>query len=331
MMIRNTESEGEDFPAATVVTLGEAMLRLASPTGLRLADAPALDVHVAGAEANVAAALAALGVTVRWASRLPDDALGRRVATALAASGVLVDAVAWAPGERLGLFFSDTGVAPRPTVVTYDRAGSAFTRMEALPAGALAGARRLHLTGITPAVAPPGLVAGVLAQARQAGVPVSVDVNFRSLLWTPDAARDGIAPLLAAAETVICGEADARAVFGLEGGPEAIVAALRATWAPAARHVVLTRGDAGCVAAGPDGAWHERAAVPATVVDRFGMGDAFAAGLLWSLLEGDDLGPALDAAVTLAALKGTVAGDLSRASADELRAALAHDPREMLR
>jgi 2-dehydro-3-deoxygluconokinase len=326
-MIRNTESmldRSSSDPA--LVTVGEALLRLASPTGLRLTDTPSLDVHVAGAEANVAVAAARLGTPARWVGALPDDVLGRRVAASLTAAGVATDAIAWdaAPGARLGLFFSDTGVAPRPAAVTYDRARSSFASLDRLPDGAFAGAARVHVTGITPAVAPPALTGAILAEARAAGAALSMDINYRARLWPPEQARAGMAPLLAAAETVVCGLADARAVFGLESDDAAAVAhALRERHAPAARRVVVTTGAEGCVAVTSDGAEHEQAGVPATVVDRFGMGDAFTAGLLWSLLDdADDIPRALRAAVHLAALKATVHGDLSQTTREELLQAM---------
>jgi 2-dehydro-3-deoxygluconokinase len=325
-VIRNVEStSGERLTAADLVCVGEALLRLATPAGVRLATAPSLEVHVAGAEANVAVAAARLGVSTRWVSALPDDVLGHRVAAALTAAGVCTDAIAWdaAPGARLGLFFSDTGVAPRPATVTYDRAGSAFTRLSALPPNALDGARRVHVTGITAAVAPPALTKDIISATAAAGAALSVDVNHRARLWSAEAAREGLAPLLAAADTVLCGIADAHAVFGLDGAPDAVARALRERHAPSARLVVLTLGEGGALALDAGDAVHEQPAVPAQVVDRFGMGDAFAAGLLWVLLGDGDVPAALRAGATLAALKATTYGDLSQTTAGELHAALA--------
>src|SRR5690349_19534870 len=193
------------------------MLRLATNSGERLADAARLDVHVAGAEANVAAALAQLGVGVRWAGALPVGPLGARVERELRGCGVLVDAIEWMPDARLGIFFADTGADPRPTQVTYDRAGSAFTALRSVPDRAFEGARIVHVSGITAAVAADGLVAGLLEQVEAAGAELSVDVNHRSLLWSPEEARRGLEPLLARATTVICGAADAGLVLELEG------------------------------------------------------------------------------------------------------------------
>src|SRR5690348_15406123 len=99
---------------ADVVALGEAMFRLTAPEGDRLRGADRLSVHVAGAECNVAVALARLGASVAWVSALPDSALGRRVGDEVGAAGVDVTGVSWVAGARLGLFFVDAGVPPRP-------------------------------------------------------------------------------------------------------------------------------------------------------------------------------------------------------------------------
>jgi 2-dehydro-3-deoxygluconokinase len=313
-----------------VVTIGEAMLRLATPLGARLADAASLDVHIAGAEANVAAALAQLGTEVRWVSALPDNPLGRRVEAALRGCGVLLDGVEWMPGARLGLFFADSGADPRPTRVSYDRAGSAFTKLSSIPAGALAGARFVHVSGVTAAVAAEGLLEALPQQVEEAGAELSLDVNYRSLLWPPAAARRGLEPLLAAAGTVICGAADAAQVLRLEGDPAAVAEELRERWAPRARRVVLTLGAEGCLALDEDGVQHRHAAPPATMVDRFGVGDAFAAGLLWGLLEAD-LELALRAATALAALKATVSGDFTKTDRAELKAALSDERKAIVR
>jgi 2-dehydro-3-deoxygluconokinase len=352
MVIRNTESTEGCAATAEVVTVGEALLRLATPVGERLADSAALTVHVAGAEANVAAALAQLGVRSRWISRLPDDVLGRRVLRTIAGAGVLLDAVELAPAGRIGLFYAERGVGARPTTVSYDRAGTTFTELRAIPAAALAGARLLHLTGITAALGMTPLLEPLLAQAAADGLELSLDVNHRALLWSEPEARAGLAPLLRRADLVICAERDARSVLALDGEPEELPRALREQWAPRAHTVVVTRGAAGAVALDAHDRVHVQPAVETAVVDRFGMGDAFAAGLLWGLLRApgdpvadhadagraaraadraDALPHALRAAVALAALKATVVGDLTCADADELRAALGSARQEIVR
>lgn len=301
------------------------MLRLSSPTGARLSGATRFDAHVAGSEANVAAAMAQLGVPARWVSRLPAGPLGRRVERELAGLGVTTDAVQWADGSRLGLFFADTGAGSRPTAVTYDRAGSAFAGIEELPAGIVKGSRVVHVSGITPSLGarPAALVAQLADEAAEAGALLSLDVNYRAKLWSAAAARAALTPLATRADVLFCSEHDARAVFGFEGDVDALLADLKAL-AAAAGLVVLTRAAHGCLAVDGGGRRHRASATATEPLDRFGMGDALVGGVLWGLLEGD-VALALRAGVELAALKGTVAGDLVRIEPGELQQRLEGD------
>jgi 2-dehydro-3-deoxygluconokinase len=318
MNFRYAESTRRE--AFDVATVGEAMLRLTAPTGMRLAAAPALDVHVAGAEANVAAGLAQLGVGVRWASRLPASPLGRRVDRELASLGVITDAVEWGgEDERLGLFFAEAGSGARPSAVWYDRGRSAFTAMERLPAGFADGARIVHLTGITPALGPGP--AAVAAEAARADALVSLDVNYRARLWAADEARRGVEPLLARADIVFCAERDARTVFGLDGAADELLTGIAAL-TPRPRLAVVTRGPDPVLALDDDGHRYQQAPPAVPIVDRFGMGDALIAGVLWGLLH-DDVKLGLRAGVELAALKGSLQGDLLRLEPGELQRRLA--------
>ena len=310
---------------ADVVALGEAMLRLTAADGERLRGADHLSVHVAGAECNVAVAVARLGVSAAWISALPESTVGHRVADEVRAAGVDLGAVTWVRGSRLGIFFADGGIPPRPTSVLYDRGGSAFAAQDSFDSGVLAGARCAVLSGITPA-----LGAGPMAAARQfvadaatAGARLCLDVNYRAQLWSPDVARDALAPFLAAASVVVCAQRDALSVFGLEGDPATVVAKLRARWAPQADTVIVTAGEDGAIGLDASGETLHQPARPTRVVDRFGAGDAFMAGLLWGSLRGGDLSDSLRCAVTLAALKCTVRGDHSMTTARELTTALA--------
>jgi 2-dehydro-3-deoxygluconokinase len=318
-----------------VVTLGEAMLRLTTRLGDRLDQAADLEVQVAGSEANVAVALAQLGVDVAWLSRLPATPLGRRVAGDLAGAGVDVSHVRWAPAEsRLGVFFAEAGVEPRATRVWYDRRGSAFTEMapDELDAGVLAGAAWALVSGITPALGrlSHALTERFVAHARMQGAALCIDVNHRAQLWSAGEARIALEPLLRQAELVVCARADAERVFGLEGSDEAIVRALRTRCCPEADAVVLTLGERGCVALDGDGEALVQPAIPATVVDPFGAGDAFVAGLLWGLLRGD-LATALARATAVAALKCTLRGDQARVDAAEVESLLSDGRVELVR
>jgi 2-dehydro-3-deoxygluconokinase len=304
-----------------VVTLGEVMLRLSPPPGRRIENADTLRVHVAGAEANVSAALARLGLRSRLITALPDSPLGHRAAGELAAAGVELSGVQWCEGARMGTFFVEQGAPPRATSVWYDRAGSAFAEAITWPPGALAGARAAVLSGITPALSPAAREAATAfaAEAVASGVLLCIDVNHRERLWLAEQARETLAPLLAQADIVVCAERDARSLFGAEAEAPAV---LRERWAPNASICVITRGEHGCSAVSERTGQIDVDAVPTTLVDRLGIGDAFVAGFLRSVLADEDLVAALRAGAALAALKATVSGDLSLARAGDLDAFL---------
>jgi 2-dehydro-3-deoxygluconokinase len=305
-----------------IVTLGEAMLRLTAPAGERLQAASYLRSYVAGSEANVARMLARLGAPVSWVSALPASPLGERIAREMLGDGVDTSFVERSQ-KRVGLFFVEQGSSPRPTTVWYDRAGSAFSAMSGFDEHALDGASFALVSGITPALGSRSrrLAESFAACARRAGARLCVDVNYRRLLWTPAQARKGLVPLLEEADVVVCSERDARTVFGLTGEPPELVCSFAERWATRASRVVVTCGERGSVLLA-GGVVIEQAAYPVAVVDRFGAGDAFMAGLLWGLWSGSSDDAALRSAVMLASLKCTVLGDIAPFSAEELVAAL---------
>src|SRR4051794_9375304 len=308
------------------------MLRLTVAAPERLERAASLEVHAAGSEANVAAGLAGLGVAARWIGALPSNPLGTRVAAELRAAGVDLSGVTWVPDGRLGLFFAEEGVAPRPTAVWYDRGGSAFAALERFDPELLDGARFAVVSGITPALGERSraLTEAFVAEAARRGARVCVDVNYRERLWSPAVAREGLRGLLGAADVLVCGAGDARRVLECEGEDHEVLAQLRERWAPSAGVVALTRGADGALASDAAGRTFAQAGVRSQVVDRFGAGDAFMAGLLWGLLE-HDLERALAAAATLAALKCSIRGDLARFGRDELEHAIGAAEPEMIR
>jgi 2-dehydro-3-deoxygluconokinase len=307
---------------ATVVGLGEVMLRLSPQPSERLETARTLRVHAAGAEANVLVALARLGVGVALVASLPESPLGRRAASELSSADVDLSRVTWHRAARMGTFFVEQGVGARPTRVCYDRARSAFAQRASWPLGALEGARYAVVSGITPALSRKAAdtALAMAREARMRNVELCVDINYRNSLWSAEAARAGLAPLLAHADIVICSTADAGTLFGTDAEEPDV---LRTRCAPHAHTCVVTRGELGCVAVGTDGGAIVVPAVPTVVVDRLGIGDAFAAGLLYGLIHDRPLAEALRAACALAALKATVAGDFSLARRYELESALA--------
>lgn len=310
-----------------VVTIGEAMLRFWARPGTRLETAKELEVSVAGAEANVAVALARMGSSVAFLSRLPDSPLGRRAAHEIAGHGVDVSHVQWAPEERMGTYYVELSAPPRPTSVIYDRTDSAASRMEVgdVAWDAVDQARIVHVSGITPALSAScrEVVEAVAARARAR----SVDVNYRTKLWPAERARPVLTELCRGAEIVIVTREDARDVFGLAGDPSDVLAGLETL--TGARHVVLTLGAGGATwrSAGVEGAApsHE-----AEVVDRVGAGDAFAAGVLLGWLE-DDVADGVRRGLAMAALKLGIHGDQLTVDPSEVEAVMQGRDREISR
>jgi 2-dehydro-3-deoxygluconokinase len=309
-----------------LVTFGETMVRFTTPPGIRLESAPSLSLTIGGAESNVAVALARLGFRVGWLSVLPENAFGRRITRELAQHGVDVSRVVWAPEGRVGTYFLESGSAPRPARVLYDRADSAIARVrpDTIDTGVVHHARALHLTGITPALSPScaEVCVRLADAAAEAGVPVVLDINYRSRLWPPEAAADGLRPLMQRATVLLCGMGDARTIWGLGGDAEAVGRDLLAR--SNADLVVVTMAERGALSMARDGVVCVQPAMPVMTVDAVGAGDAFAAGFLSRWLDGPaDLSSALRAATAMAALKMTIAGDFALVTADELAEALA--------
>lgn len=314
-----------------VTSFGEAMLRLSVPAGVRLETARQLDMVPAGAECNVLAALARLGRRCGWASSLPDNALGHIVVNALRQAGVDVTAVHWSTTGRIGTYFIEFAVPPRPTQVIYDRAHACMTQWQPqqLPWDYLLDTRILHLTGITPPLSAScqAMVAEAVRRARQQGVAVSFDVNFRHKLWTREVAAQTLLPLIQEVELLFCSLRDARALFGCAPEPETAVQQLLDI--SKARQVVMTLAEEGVI--GWDGAaWQRQPALPVQIVDRIGAEDALAAGVLQGWLAGD-FATGLRYGVALAALALSQYGDMVVTSLPEVENLAKNNNRDVMR
>jgi 2-dehydro-3-deoxygluconokinase len=294
------------------------MLRLSVAGGARLEETDSLDVHVAGAEANTAVALAQLGRSVTWLSRLPDSPLGRRVGRELRADGVDISHVRWVPETRMGVYYAELATTPRQVRVVYDRAGSAASQMvtEDFPADLIETAKVVHLSGITPALSEGcrRLSLAVADRARAGSGHLTVDVNYRSKLWSPDAARECLIELAAGADLVVLTREDARDVFGLAGEPADMATEARKRLE--AGTVVLTLGDQGSVWNSEDASGRVDA-LPTEIVDRLGSGDAFMAGVIDGLLD-NDLETGLRRGSVLASLALCSHGDHVLTTRDEV-------------
>jgi 2-dehydro-3-deoxygluconokinase len=323
--------------AGQIVCFGEILLRLSAPGAELLLQTPRFNVCYGGAEANVAVSLAKLGHDARMVSALPDNPLGRSARNELRRHGVDVNGVSFSPG-RMGLYFLEQGGVHRASEVTYDRAHSAFAAMDFADkdwAKLLKGAGLLHVSGITAALGP-NAANGVLRavrEAREAGVIVSFDCNYREKLW---ASWRGDAPAIL---REIVGLADM--MFGdhrdvglmlekpIAAGRSAADAAFAAF--PELKRIAHTRRTQSSVGGHQlEAHMHTRAVefrAPAMtlcgVIDRIGAGDAFAAGLIHALRRGKGEEAALRFALAAAAVKHSIPGDANLASEEVIEAALA--------
>jgi 2-dehydro-3-deoxygluconokinase len=306
-----------------LVTFGEAMVRLTPPALQRLEQASSLEVYVGGSELNVAVLAARLGVTSRWVSRLPDNALGRMIEVRAREHGV--DArVEWTAdgGGRVGLYFVEIGGA-RISSVLYDRAGSAISRITPGSiewASVFAGARWYHVSGITPALseAAAKVTAESLAAAKRAGLTVSYDLNYRSKLWSAQQACATQEPLMEHVDVLTTTAEDARVIFGSGGDDSAEVArALQKRFAVSAVAITLRDNPLAAVIAA-DGKVYSAPRFEVESVDPIAAGDAFCGGLIVSRLEHRGWDDAVRFAAATAALKHTIPGDFCLVSRNEV-------------
>jgi 2-dehydro-3-deoxygluconokinase len=301
-----------------VITFGETMLRLSPGNFQTLEQAEEYEVRCAGSESNVAVGLCRLGLRAAWFSKLVDNPLGRKIANSLRFHGVDTSHVIWTNAGRVGTAFMELGTGIRPSEVIYDRAQSVASQLQESEIGwaILSSARHLHVTGITAALSAScaDCVAAALRHARQQGLSVSLDVNYRRKLWTTQRAAEILSPMMPGLDVLFITAEDAAQVCGLSGEPEDVVRELAKRYG--ASWTVMTLGGEGAVARVQGQTCREKA-VPTSLVDRIGAGDAFVAGYLCGYLEGDPT-RALRYGLAMAALKMTTPGDLSFATRQQV-------------
>lgn len=324
----------------TVACFGELLLRLTAPGHELLLQNGRFDVHVGGAEANVAVGLANLGHAVRMLSAVPGNALGRAAVGELRRHGVDTSGIAFAPG-RMGLYFLAPGAGLRASQIVYDREASSFALTGEVDwDAALAGVDLLHMSGITPALGPQSaaLARAAAESANGLGIPVSFDGNYRAQLWQRwnGDPRALLTPLAASAEILFGNHRDISLLLGrgFSGDGEhrrreAAEAAFEAF--PRLRYIASTSrravsADENHIAARIDSregtAQTEELAVTG-IVDRIGAGDAFAAGVLHGLRQARDLETTARYGLALACLKHSLPGDASLFRQDDIDAFLA--------
>lgn len=294
------------YHTVRVFALGETMLMLAPPPHELIEHCDQFTAYVGGSEANVAIGLERLGVHTAWIGKLPRNALGRKVVNGIRAYGVDTSAVVWADNGRVGTFFVEWGADPRPTKTIYDREHSAAATLVAddLDWEHIAQAEWLHLTGITPALSATCCQStlDIVRRARDLGVHVSFDLNYRSLLWSPEAARAAWGAILPHVNLIIAAETDAWLLLDAQGEREAVIREIFAGYHPDT--VALTCGGEGSVAYDGSRFYHADT-YSMRVVNRLGAGDAFDAGLLYGILN-SDVQMGLEYGNAMAALKMTI-------------------------
>ena len=311
-----------------VLCFGEMLLRLSPMPGIPLTRADALDLAVGGAEANVAIALAGLGQAASMLTVLPNNALGRRALAALREAGVATEHVTQADG-RLGTYYFEPPSGPVGGCVTYDRAGSTFARARAGDvdfAAAFDGAALLHLSGIIPALGPDSaqLASAAIEAARNAGLPICFDGNYRANLWNAwDSDPRAILTELVASATILIGNhRDISLLLGKTfsgDGPDRRREAAEAAFdafpdlqviASTARHIesATVHRLAGRVDL-RESHWQTEEVRIAPVVDRIGTGDAYAAGVIYRWLLDGSAQDMAKSGLALAAMKHGVIGD----------------------
>lgn len=308
------------------VTFGEVMMRLTPKDNRLLGQADSFDVHFGGSEYNVAAGLRSLGKRAMCITRLPENPLGWHALSAMRANEVEVPGNIMSPLGRMGIYFLEPGSSPRPNRVVYDRAESAFAMSGAAAefdwVGDFEDACWFHVSGITPALSSALLTATeeAIDKAREKGVLVSMDINFRARLWSAEDAREALEPLLKKACLIETTEEDLERVFDIAGATTKELAERARdhfeteTLAITLRDMVSVKRNVwgGC-AVGPDG-YVESRRYDVEVVDRVGAGDAFTAGLISGMIDGMELEYSVNLAAAFSALKQTIPGDICTAT-----------------
>ena len=301
-----------------VICIGETMLMLAPPANELIEYSPGFTSLLGGAEVNVAIGLERLGVHTGWIGKLPRNALGRKIVNETRSFGIDTSAVVWTDEGRVGLFFVEWGAKPRRINTIYDRANSAATTLTAdeLDWQYILGARCVHLTGINLALSETcrNTTHDIAVRARARGVRVSFDVNYRSLLWSPDEARAALAEVLLDVDLLVATESDVAMLLEKALPREDALRCLHERYSLDA--AVMTLGGDGSLAF--DGERFCRSyGYSVQAVNRLGAGDAFVAGLLYGYLR-SDLQLGLDYGSAMAALKMTIPQNTPLVSKDDV-------------
>lgn len=323
-----------------IITLGEIMLRLSTPGNTRIVQSDSFDVNYGGGEANVAVSLANYGHDAYYVTKLPKHEVGQAAVNALRRYGVHTDYIVRG-GNRVGIYYLESGSAMRPSKVIYDRADSAIAKANSSDFdfdAIMEGADWFHFSGITPAISDSAAELTLIAckKAKEHGVKVSCDLNYRKKLWSVEKAQSVMTPLMEYVDVCIGNEEDAQYCLGfkpdadIEAGNtsadgyysifkqmkekfnfEYVVSTLRESYS--ASH----NGWKALIYDGKE-FYESKHYDIEPIVDRVGGGDSFSGGLIHGLLTMDNMKDALEFAVAASALKHTINGDFNLVSKEEV-------------
>ncbi|NQV75078.1 MAG: sugar kinase [Bacteroidetes bacterium] len=327
--------------AKKVVTLGEIMMRLSTPDFKRFVQSDSFDVTYGGGEANVAAALCNYGLNGTFVSKVPNNPLGQSAINHLRRYGVDTQFVARG-GNRLGIYFLETGASMRASQVVYDRADASISDVDASEFDfdkIFEGADWFHTTGITPALSDKAaaLTEAALKAAKAKGITTSIDLNFRKKLWSKEKARKVMTKLCQYVDVCIGNEEDADTTLGftskgtdvtkgelnLDGykdvfqqmkakfGFKYIASTLRES------HSASDNGWSALVYDGTE--FYHTKSYEVRIVDRVGSGDSFASGFIYGLVTNMKMSDAAEFGVAASAIKHTIPGDLNHATLAEVK------------
>ncbi len=324
------------------VCFGEVLLRLTAPRNERFTQARSLDLVYGGTECNVAVSLAKFGVETEWIGAVPDNDIGLATLEYVRAYGVGVRNVV-KKGTRMGLYFLEMGSSHRPSRVIYDRAGSAFASLKSGDLNwrrILNGASWFHFSGISAAVSPStALICQEAARnAKEEGLTVSCDLNYRSFLWNAEEAQRTMVPLMENVDVLLGGREDALICLGAgkrvkdkqgidQYACEEVIKELQERFGISRIGLTMREADSATEnrIAGSyfDGKRvHFSPAIPISdIVDRIGGGDAFASGVIYGELCGWEGKKTVDFASAANALAHTIHGDFNLSSLEEVKAA----------
>ena len=330
-----------------VVTFGEIMLRLSPKVPYKFLQSTSFDVFFGGSEANVAVSLSLLGLSSYYVTKLPENDLGEATLNELKKHGVHLDYVKRG-GERLGIYFIETGSSMRPSKVIYDRKHSAIadsTLQDFNFREIFKDATHFHFSGITPALSDScfELAKEAARTAKDMGLTVSLDLNYRKKLWSEQKAQEKMPILMPYVDICIGNEEDAQKMLKIDAKdilPEKGIISLDAYYDVFKKmkeqfpfkYIATTlresysaskNGWQGLLYDGKN--FYSSKKYEIDIVDRLGGGDAFSAGLIFSILTGKNMQDSVEFATATSALKQTIMGDFNLSSMEEIERLLSGD------